>query len=68
MRTVDDLDPEGKRVLVRADFNVPLDERRHITDDVRIRVALPTLQELRSRGARQLLTEGKKLPGVVALS
>ena len=55
MRTLDDLDPEGKRVLVRVDFNVPLDERRRITDDVRIRAALPTLEELRSRGARQLI-------------
>ena len=54
MRTLDDLDPEGKRVLVRVDFNVPLDERQRITDDVRVRAALPTLQELRSRGARQL--------------
>lgn len=50
--TLDDLDPEGKRVLVRVDFNVPLDERQRITDDVRIRGALPTLGELRSRGAR----------------
>ena len=42
-------------MLVRVDFNVPLDERQHITDDVRIRAALPTLEELRSRGARQLI-------------
>jgi phosphoglycerate kinase len=55
MRTLDDLDPAGKRVLVRVDFNVPLDERQRITDDVRIRAALPTLEELRSRGARQLI-------------
>ena len=55
MRTLDDLDPDGKRVLVRVDFNVPLDERQRITDDVRIRAALPTLEELRSRGARQLI-------------
>jgi phosphoglycerate kinase len=55
MRTLDDLDPEGKRVLVRVEFNVPLDERQRITDDVRIRGALPTLEELRSRGARQLI-------------
>jgi phosphoglycerate kinase len=55
MRTLDDLDPAGRRVLVRVDFNVPLDERQRITDDVRIRAALPTLEELRSRGARQLI-------------
>ena len=55
MRTLDDLDPDGKRVLVRVDFNVPLDERQRITDDVRIRAALPTLEGLRSRGARKLI-------------
>jgi 3-phosphoglycerate kinase len=55
MRTLDDLDPAGKRVFVRVDFNVPLDERQRITDDARIRGALPTLEELRSRGARQLI-------------
>ena len=51
MRTLDDLDVEGKRVLVRVDFNVPLDEARNITDDARIRAALPTLKELREKGA-----------------
>ena len=55
MRTLDDLDVEGKRVLVRVDFNVPLDEARQITDDARIRAALPTLRELRSKGARLVL-------------
>jgi phosphoglycerate kinase len=55
VRTLDDLDVDGKRVLVRVDFNVPLDESRNITDDSRIRAALPTLNELRERGARLVL-------------
>jgi len=49
--SIDDLDVEGKRVLVRCDLNVPLEDGT-ITDDLRVRAALPTLEALLERGAR----------------
>ena len=67
-QTVEDVDVRGKRVIVRVDFNVPLDEQGNISDDTRIVKTLPTIQYLINHGARTLLIshlgrpKGKKDP------
>jgi phosphoglycerate kinase len=60
LRTLDDLDVAGRRVLLRADFDVPttaasVDAPVHVADDTRVRAGLTTIQELRRRGARLVI-------------
>ena len=50
IKFIDDIDVRGKRVFVRADFNVPLDEKQNITNDNRIRATLPTLKYVLDNG------------------
>ncbi len=68
IRAIDRLDLSGKRVLVRVDFNLPLDKAGNITDDTRIQAALPTIRHAVAHGAKTILLshlgrpKGKKVP------
>lgn len=54
-KSIEDIDVKGKKVLVRVDFNVPINENGSITDDRRIREALPTIKYLKAHNAKVIL-------------
>ncbi|MDW7771255.1 MAG: phosphoglycerate kinase [Desulfobulbaceae bacterium] len=68
MKTIRDLEIAGRRVLIRVDFNVPVDDDGNITDDIRMRMVLPTLNYAIENGARVILCshmgrpKGKRVP------
>lgn len=68
IRTVDQIALNGKRVFIRVDFNVPLDEKNEITDDTRIVLSLPTIRFVMEAGGKAILAshlgrpKGKKDP------
>jgi len=54
-KTIRDIDLKGKKVIVRVDYNVPLDENLSVTDDTRIRLSVPTIEYLIKNSARIIL-------------
>src|SRR5437016_10872640 len=56
MKTIDDFNFSGEKVLIRVDFNVPLDKKTfHITDDTRLRAAIPTIKKILDDGGSAIL-------------
>ena len=55
MQTIDTYNFEGKRAIIRVDFNVPLDKEFNVTDDTRIRAAIPTIKKVLAGGGSVIL-------------
>ena len=55
MKTVDDFNFKGKKVIIRVDFNVPLNHNRQVVDDTRIRESIPTIEKVLDDGASVIL-------------
>ena len=68
MKYLDQIDVSGKKVLVRVDFNVPMDKAGNVTDDTRVKASLATINYIREKGARVIVTshlgrpKGKRVP------
>ena len=54
-KTIEDIDDNRKKVLVRVDYNVPLDDKLNITDDTRIKLSIPTIDYLIKKDAKVIL-------------
>src|SRR5262249_37880266 len=54
-KTIRDIDVHGKRVLLRTDYNVPLDDKQNIEDDYRIRMSLPTIKYLLDQDVKLII-------------
>ena len=61
MKNIEQVNFEDKRVIVRVDFNVPLDENFNITDDTRIRAAMPTINKVINDGGMVISVVQRKI-------
>ena len=64
MNSIDNYDFKGKRAIIRVDFNVPLNEKGEVTDDTRIRAAVPTIKKVLEKGGAVILMShmGRPIP------